>query len=234
MRPMSSPSYELQVKVLDGAAHQIRSTAQRPWHVNRYLGADRDPGRPWSGDLCETISPTDPAEAYAAYKGTVTDQGVESEVEAWVDRGSDGTIIGWVRQGDEVWRYTDPEAWALDVDGADLQLVSSDPDKPIEEMADAVDSTSAEDQVEDLEQTDGSTVKSEVDTAEKELTDPAGDEAAEQDVPDTVETDTPDDLEPAAVDDPAEPSVDDEEDDEDEPSKPWEKKSLRLVVRPKA
>ncbi|MCG8971757.1 hypothetical protein [Streptomyces sp. CL12-4] len=87
-------------------------------------GAGEDPGaapsppdddsRPWAGDLYSEGDETDPDAAFAAYTGSNGEQ-------AWLDQAQDGTLTGWVRDGDgQVWRYTDADAWALDVDGAQM------------------------------------------------------------------------------------------------------------------
>jgi hypothetical protein len=75
---------------------------------------DGDPNAPkWAGDLYEEGDETDPVEAFAAFTG---DDGVT----AWLDVAPDGTKTGWVKDGEEVYRYSDPNAWALDVDGAGM------------------------------------------------------------------------------------------------------------------
>lgn len=77
-------------------------------------GHDPNGPAPWSGDLYEQDDASDPVEAFAAFTG-------EEGVTSWLDVGPDGTLTGWVRDGEELYRYTDPEAWALDVDGAAMQ-----------------------------------------------------------------------------------------------------------------
>lgn len=76
---------------------------------------EHDPNAPapWSGDLYED-TPSDPVAAFAAFTG---DEGVT----AWLDAAPDGTLTGWVQDGDDVYHYTDPAAWALDVDGAQME-----------------------------------------------------------------------------------------------------------------
>lgn len=75
---------------------------------------DGDPNAPkWAGDLYEEGDETDPVEAFAAFTG---DDGVT----AWLDVAADGTKTGWVKDGEQVYRYSDPNAWALDVDGANM------------------------------------------------------------------------------------------------------------------
>ncbi|MFE4581014.1 hypothetical protein [Streptomyces chartreusis] len=75
-----------------------------------------DDSRPWAGDEYNEGDETDPEgpEAWCAYNGSGGEQ-------AWLDKAPDGTLTGWVRDGDgQVWRYTDPDAWATDVDGAQM------------------------------------------------------------------------------------------------------------------
>ncbi|MFC8408016.1 hypothetical protein ACFUG9_31225 [Streptomyces griseoincarnatus] len=73
-----------------------------------------DDSRPWAGDLYSEGNETDPDDAFAAYSGSGGEQ-------AWLDQAPDGTLTGWVRDSDgQVWRYTDADAWATDVDGAQM------------------------------------------------------------------------------------------------------------------
>lgn len=73
-----------------------------------------DPNAPaWAGDPYEEGDQSDPVDAFAAFTGG------EGQT-AWLDRAEDGTLTGWVQDGDSVYRYTDPEAWATDVDGAGM------------------------------------------------------------------------------------------------------------------
>lgn len=73
-----------------------------------------DDARPWSGDLYNEGDETDPDAAYCAYTGVDGEQ-------AWLDRTPDGTLTGWVSDSTgQVWRFTDPDAWATDVDGAQM------------------------------------------------------------------------------------------------------------------
>ncbi|MEU9699538.1 hypothetical protein [Streptomyces sp. NPDC047981] len=75
--------------------------------------------RPWSGDPYDEGDETNPADAFAAYKGP----GGE---EAWLDQAPDGTLTGWVRdETGQVWRYTDPNTWAIDVDDAPMTRTHS-------------------------------------------------------------------------------------------------------------
>lgn len=244
--------YTLQVKAIDGT-DRVVNRDPKPWQLNRPSLIDRDPGRPWSGDVYETGAPSDPEAAYARFHGQVDSPTGQVEVDAWLDRAPDGTLIGWVTQDGLLWRYTDPEAWALDVDGADLAPVKTDSEKPVKEMADAVDSHAAEDEVDALAGTSADDTYAGVHEAEKALLDAAAGDTPDEgpnpvDVPDA---DAPVGGEAAAAGDGA-ATVDDatgdagdaaagdpEEDPEDDEAsgKPWlktEKKTLRLVVRPKA
>lgn len=73
-----------------------------------------DDSRPWAGDMYDEGDETTPEDAYCAYTGSNGEQ-------AWLDRAPDGTLTGWVRdETGQVWRYTDPDAWAIDVDGAQM------------------------------------------------------------------------------------------------------------------
>ncbi|MFG2865470.1 hypothetical protein [Streptomyces sioyaensis] len=81
--------------------------------------APEDDARPWSGDMYDEGDETDPVDAFAAYKGT------DGE-EAWLDQAPDGTLTGWVRDATgQVWRYTDPDVWAIDVDDAQMSRTHS-------------------------------------------------------------------------------------------------------------
>ncbi|NUL21838.1 hypothetical protein [Streptomyces lunaelactis] len=81
--------------------------------------APEDDARPWSGDMYDEGDETDPAAAFAAYKGA-------NGEEAWLDQAPDGTLTGWVRDATgQVWRYTDPDVWAIDVDDARMTRTHS-------------------------------------------------------------------------------------------------------------
>lgn len=87
----------------------------------------QDDARPWSGDMYDEGDATDPAAAFAAYKGAAGE-------EAWLDQASDGTLTGWVRDADgQVWRYTDPDVWAMDVDDAQMTRTHSQTDSSSEQ-----------------------------------------------------------------------------------------------------
>lgn len=90
-----------------------------------------DDARPWAGDMYDEGDETDPADSFSAYTGSNGEQ-------AWLDRAPDGTLTGWVRDGTgQVWRYTDPDAWAVDVDGAHMTRTHSQADEPSVPPADA-------------------------------------------------------------------------------------------------
>lgn len=75
----------------------------------------KDPHAPqWAGDLYEEGDESDPVEAFAAFTG-------EEGQTAWLDVSGDGTITGWVKDGEQVYRYTDTAAWEADVDGAAME-----------------------------------------------------------------------------------------------------------------
>ncbi|MFH8466036.1 hypothetical protein [Streptomyces sp. NPDC017991] len=81
--------------------------------------APEDDARPWSGDMYDEGDETDPTAAFAAYQGA-------SGEEAWLDQAPDGTLTGWVRDATgQVWRYTDPDVWAIDVDDAQMTRTHS-------------------------------------------------------------------------------------------------------------
>ncbi|WP_031102323.1 hypothetical protein [Streptomyces sp. NRRL S-146] len=78
-----------------------------------------DDARPWSGDMYDEGDETDPADAFAAYKGA-------NGEEAWLDQAPDGTLTGWVRDPTgQVWKYVDPDVWAIDVDDAQMTRTHS-------------------------------------------------------------------------------------------------------------
>ncbi|MFJ4880054.1 hypothetical protein ACIP93_33270 [Streptomyces sp. NPDC088745] len=110
----------------DPAAPETSAEPPAPDAPPEEGGAEEDPGaapappeddsRPWAGDEYNEGDETDPEgpESWCAYTGSAGEQ-------AWLDQAPDGTLTGWVRDGDgQVWRYTDPDAWATDVDGAQM------------------------------------------------------------------------------------------------------------------
>ncbi|MEU2968939.1 hypothetical protein ABZ687_28680 [Streptomyces ardesiacus] len=93
-----------------GAPPEEKDTGEDPGAAP----APPDDSRPWAGDLYTEGDETTPDNAFAAYTGVDGEQ-------AWLDQAPDGTLTGWVLDSDsQVWRYTDPDAWATDVDGAQM------------------------------------------------------------------------------------------------------------------
>src|SRR5690606_5935551 len=87
---------------------------------------DVDPNtREWAGDEYTEGDEPDPLDSFGALTGT-------DGSEAWLERRDDGSLLGWVRDSrdDRVYRYTDPEAWAADVDGAQMARVPGVGDAP--------------------------------------------------------------------------------------------------------
>ena len=73
----------------------------------------------WSGDLYQEGDETKPEDAFAAFSGS-------SGEEAWLDRTVDGRLVGWVRDTDgSVWRYSDANAWAVDVDDSGMTRIDT-------------------------------------------------------------------------------------------------------------
>ncbi|MFJ3793447.1 hypothetical protein [Kitasatospora sp. NPDC090091] len=78
--------------------------------------APPDDGRRWAGDPYDEgdeVLPDDPSVTarFSAQDGE----------EAWLERSQDGTLTGWLRDpSGQVYRYSDPDAWAVDVDDAGM------------------------------------------------------------------------------------------------------------------
>lgn len=80
----------------------------------------------WAGDAYEEDDVSDPAAAFASLSGVAGEQ-------AWLDRHDDGTLVGWVRDADgTVYRYTDADAWAIDVEDAGMQRTDGEQSAPAE------------------------------------------------------------------------------------------------------
>ncbi|MGA5411575.1 hypothetical protein ACPCSC_30510 [Streptomyces lavendulocolor] len=165
-----------------------------------------DDARPWAGDVYDEGDETDPAQAYAALSGPNGEQ-------AWLDKAEDGTLTGWVRdETGQVWRYSDPDTWAIDVDDAGMQetggthgapegegqdpaAAATDPNAPIPPDAALLELGTVEETVEP-------------DTEGMEGAEPAAEEAPG-----------------AAADEDPDAEDDDQAEDEDEPKKggkPWQ------------
>lgn len=100
----------------------------------------------WSGDVYEQGDETKPDDAYAHLTG-------DGGVDAWLDRGDDGAIVGWVRDLDgTVYRYSDPSAWAIDVDDAGLKNASGSTPSSDTGGGDSQEETPAEDSGEGSEE----------------------------------------------------------------------------------
>lgn len=77
---------------------------------------DMAPGeQSWAGNpYDEAEGVTDPADSFAMF-------GQDGGEQAWLDRAPDGTLTGWVRDATgQVYRYSDPQAWAIDVDDSGM------------------------------------------------------------------------------------------------------------------
>ncbi len=75
-----------------------------------------DDSRPWAGDLYDEGDETLPDDP------SVTDHFSDPNgEEAWLEKAPDGTLTGWVRDATgQVYRYSDADAWATDVDDAGM------------------------------------------------------------------------------------------------------------------
>ncbi|MEU9925145.1 hypothetical protein AB0H51_28320 [Streptomyces griseoluteus] len=107
--------YRFSVKALppsdDPAAQDQDPAAQAPPELQP---PHQDDARPWAGDEYDEGDESDPAQAFAAFSGPSNEQ-------AWLDKADDGTLTGWVRdETGQVYRYSDPDAWAIDVDDAGM------------------------------------------------------------------------------------------------------------------
>jgi hypothetical protein len=106
---------EIQYKVLPAVPNDAPAAAREVAGPPGQEQADPNKPQPFSGDVYDEGDETDPANAYAHLKG-------EDGTEGWLDHDDDGTVTGWVRTPDgTVYRYTDPQSWAIDVDDAGLR-----------------------------------------------------------------------------------------------------------------
>ncbi len=124
----SAPPEEPAAPPQDPAAEAPSGEGAEPPAEGEQPGDEPEPPaddtRPWAGDMYDEGDETDPADSFSAYTGSNGEQ-------AWLDRAPDGTLTGWVRDGTgQVWRYTDPDAWAVDVDGAHMTRMHSQADEP--------------------------------------------------------------------------------------------------------
>ncbi|PRH81194.1 hypothetical protein C6N75_00045 [Streptomyces solincola] len=169
-----------------------------------------DDARPWAGDVYDEGDETDPAQAYAALSGPNGEQ-------AWLDKAEDGTLTGWVRdETGQVWRYSDPDTWAIDVDDAGMQETGGNHGEP------PADGTQDPAVVDPAATDPGALPPGDVEPLDLGTADEAVDPAADAEAP----------ADPAEEDPAAEPAEDSdgEEDpdaDEDDPAKkkggkpPW-------------
>ncbi|OEJ21101.1 hypothetical protein [Streptomyces subrutilus] len=105
--PPTDPTKDVAEPPVDDAADPPADDAEAP-------APAADDARPWAGDMYDEGDESDPANAYTAYTGSAGE-------EAWLDQAADGTLTGWVRDSTgQVWRYADPDAWAIDVDDAQM------------------------------------------------------------------------------------------------------------------
>ncbi|MFD7829419.1 hypothetical protein [Streptomyces sp. MJM8645] len=75
-----------------------------------------DDGRQWAGDPYDDGDETLPDDP--AVTARFSAPGGE---EAWLERAADGTLTGWLRDpSGQVYRYSDADAWAVDVDDAGM------------------------------------------------------------------------------------------------------------------
>ena len=111
--PEAEASPDVEASAADGAEPPEAGA------ITESVPAPDDDSRPWSGDMYDEGDETDPSAAFAVYKGT-------GGAEAWLDQAPDGTLTGWVRDATgQVWRYTDPDVWAIDVDDAQMTRTHS-------------------------------------------------------------------------------------------------------------
>lgn len=109
-------TYTLQAKAapFDDPAAPIDDTAAPPPPPNAEQVAQQE----WAGDIYTGTDVTDPANAAASFSGTNGET-------AWLDQADDRTLTGWVEDADgTVRRYSDVDAWAIDVDQASMTLVA--------------------------------------------------------------------------------------------------------------
>ncbi len=167
----------------------------------------------WAGDLYTGTDVTDPVNAYEVLEGA-------DGTVAWLDKADDRTLTGWVRDTDgSVYRYSDADAWAIDVDHADMQVV--------DDPANLAGDTPPDGAPADGEPVDAAGDAPAGAPVDGEPTDPPADGAppfGEQQPTDTPPVEEPVPTAPAAPDDaaappfeadPADPAADPAADDED-------------------
>lgn len=176
----------------------------------------------WSGDVYQEGDESTPEQSEWSFTG-------EGGEEAWLDRSQDGTITGWVRDPDgTVYRYTDPDAWAVDVDDAGMARQGG-AEAPVEGGG-GEDPNAATDPAQGDEFVDPDQPEVDEDAAYDEYASD-GDYSDEDADPDVDPEDEPEGEEEADTDEP-EPEADAEtdpegepaEEEEDEDSPPFKKK----------
>jgi hypothetical protein len=146
----------------------------------------------WAGDLYEEGDESLPEDAFAVLTG-------DGDEESWLDRADDGTLTGWVKDVDgAVYRYSDVEAWAVDVDGAQMIRVDEAFDA---EAGEDVEGDPEADPLEDPEADPLADPEAEADPA---LEGEPADEDLEADIPDPANP-----FDPAAADAEEDEPVDD-------------------------
>ncbi|WP_143661270.1 hypothetical protein [Streptomyces pseudogriseolus] len=207
--------YRFSVKALpqsDDPAAPYQDQGQGAGQPPELQPPHQDDARPWAGDAYDEGDETDPAQAFASFAG-------DAGQEAWLDKAVDGTLTGWVRdETGQVWRYADPDAWAIDVDDAGMAQTGGTGGQP-----GAGDPAVGDPAVGDPAAGDGGGLELDYGMADEVVpSDPAAaDEFPEDEDPDAEDTD------PADGTDPDEEDPDDEEEDEERPGggkkgKPWE------------
>lgn len=139
--------YRLEVKSVTaptGGGDAVTDPSNPGALPNRLNTVTLDPGREWAGDEYGEGPVSDPETAYARFS-------TGEDTEAWLEKQADGTLIGWVRDGETIYRYPNTEAWALDVDGSQMQRTdaAAAPAAPADEFettppVDAVEANPAE------------------------------------------------------------------------------------------
>lgn len=211
-------TYALEVKELPGQNPAATPPPSNPVH-NTEAPA-------WSGDVYQEGDESAPEQSQWSFTG-------EGGEEAWLDRSQDGTITGWVRDPDgTVYRYTDPDAWAVDVDDAGLApqgAAAPDGDPAAGEDPNAATDPTQGDDYADESEVDEDAAYDEYangDPEEDPEADPdaadEGDEPTDDETDEPAEGDNPDAAADAEGDDT--PDGDEDEDDEEQNGPPFAKK----------
>ena len=186
----------------------------------------------WSGDVYEDGDESTPEESPWPFQGASGEQ-------AWLDRSADGTITGWVRSPDgTVYRYTDPDQWAVEVDDAGMQSTGEGAGDGGELPAEGGDPNAADDPTAGDEFADAEGEEVDPNVPDDEMVDELYEDYAstEDDADDVDDAEVDPDADPdAEVDTPDEAPVEDDEDDTDDEDdakkkrRGFEGKTLRLT-----